>query len=151
MMSAEPRGTTPLYAAWNQIKGILGGKRPFVERVLPKERRCAKRYADGAPTDIDVKNGQSPSRGRILDVSSRGIRLWSETRLQPGQRVSCRVDFVSRSVWLGTRVMWEKSADNGYIYGVQYVPVIPGTEGLLDNYMMRVLRRNWDARRSPTI
>jgi len=108
--------------------------------VTSIDRRRNDRFHDGAVTEINVPQGVSTT-ARILDVSSEGARVWSREALPLGRRVSCRISFARASERLGMRVLWEARRQHGYEYGMRYAPIVPGTEGLLDNYFHHVLNR----------
>jgi hypothetical protein len=104
------------------------------------ESRTAPRFIDGAETEVAVSATQTTA-ARIMDVSSDGMRLFSKNPLPLGRRVPCRVDFVGESMSLGMRIVWQRPVAGGWEQGARYVPIVPRTEYLLDNYMHRVLNR----------
>jgi hypothetical protein len=104
------------------------------------DRRRERRFVDGAETDVKRLDGRS-SRGRILDVGSGGIQLWTEQEVRPGEHVSCRVLFARRSADMPLRVVWSRPGPDGCRAGAVYDPLIHRQGRLIDVYRMYVLHR----------
>lgn len=104
------------------------------------DRRSLPRYLDGSLTTLESPSGVR-GVGRILDVCSTGVRLWSRVPLAMGDHVACAVTFSLRQERLGMRVIWARRGEDGWEYGLEYRPAVPGNEYLMDNYVHAVLGR----------
>lgn len=109
-------------------------------------RRHEHRFPDGAETDIQrLRDGAC--LGRIVDVSTCGLRLWTPEPLTPGELVSCRVQFDRRGDNLPVRVLWSRADESGYICGAVYDPLFPNAARLIDAYWLFLgyrRERGWD-------
>jgi len=124
------------------VQTVLGliGRRQAKQVTDLLERRNQKRFEDGTLTTLILPDG-SRVAGEIVDVTSGGMCLRTRQSLVRGTRVGCRVDFARRSATLGMKLLWERTNGDYYEYGARFVPVVPGTEHLLDNYLQGVLLR----------
>lgn len=105
-----------------------------------RERRNQQRFEDGTLTMLILPDGRRVA-AEIVDVTSGGMCLRTREPLTHGIRVGCRVDFARRSATLGMKLLWERGRGEYFEYGSRFVPVVPGTEHLLDNYLQGVLLR----------
>ncbi|MBM3462450.1 MAG: hypothetical protein FJX76_10135 [Armatimonadetes bacterium] len=108
--------------------------------VVRKESRAKTRWSDGTRTVV-LTSGGAINSAVIVDVNGRGMRFRSRAPIAVGQRVSVRMHFSGRREYLSMKIVWEALADDGFEfeYGARYVPTIPGTVHLLENYTQKVL------------
>lgn len=101
------------------------------------ERRRENRVRDGAETDVRRLRGTA-CLGRIIDVSTTGMRLWCEEAPNLDEHVSCRVQFARRAANMPLRVVWARrdSDGDGWLCGAVYDPLFANSPRLIDEYWL---------------
>lgn len=136
---------------WQRMSGATA---PSCHTEDPSNRRNERRFADGSTISLVEQPGAAgnhPARAphslvalseaTLVDVSASGARFRSRQALPVSRRVQCRVSFSNSQCDLGMKIVWARATSDGYEYGARYVPVVPGTQHLLENYTQRVLLR----------
>lgn len=91
------------------------------------DKRVAERFREQTMTRMKC------NRGRVLDFSTRGIRLSSKRAWRLGDRKSITIKHAGESVTLEAEATWTAEKQHGrWVVGVMFTTISPACAGALE-------------------